>query len=100
MVIDGARGIGKTVLLTELENLAAQQGWVVLRATGRPDSAPTLINTTIPAKIAELDPPAGRTVTAVQVSVFRVDTELLDAPSLKGVPPGTAGLSARHGRTD
>lgn len=78
MVIDGARGIGKTVLLTELEDIAAQHGWIVLRATGREDSVRTLVDTTIPAKIAELAPPAGRTVTAVQVSGFRVDTELLD----------------------
>lgn len=92
MVIDGARGIGKTVLLTELEDLAAQQGWVVLRATGRADSVRTLINTTIPAKIAELDPPAGRTVTAVQVSGFRVDTELLNTPS----PAPTLGTRMRH----
>lgn len=81
MVIDGARGIGKTVLLTELEDIAAQHGWVVLRATGREDSVRTLIDTTIPAKIAELAAPAGRTVTAVQVSGFRVDTKILDTPS-------------------
>ncbi|AJE33465.1 MAG: AAA family ATPase [Corynebacterium humireducens] len=91
MVIDGARGIGKTVLLTELEDIAAQHGWIVLRATGREDSVRTLIDTTIPAKIAELAPPAGRAVTAVQFSGFRVDTELLDVPS----PTPTLGTRMR-----
>lgn len=91
MVIDGARGIGKTALLTELEDIAAQQGWIVLRATGREDSVRMLIDTTIPAKIAEFDPPAGRTVTGVQVSGFRLDTELLHTPS----PTPTLGTRMR-----
>ncbi|MDO5512654.1 ATP-binding protein, partial [Corynebacterium sp.] len=78
MVIDGTRGIGKTVLLTELEDIAAQHGWIVLRATGRGEAVRTLVDTTIPQKIIELSPPHGRTVTAVQVSGFRVDTEILD----------------------
>jgi len=91
LVVDGARGIGKTVLLTELEDIAAQRGWIVLRATGREDSVRTLIDTTIPAKIAELAPPAGRTVTALQVSGFRVDTELLSSPD----PVPTLGTRLR-----
>ncbi|SER41717.1 ATP-binding protein [Corynebacterium cystitidis] len=34
LTISGSRGIGKTVLLTELEDLARTQGWVVIRASG------------------------------------------------------------------
>ena len=77
LIIDGARGIGKTVLLTELEDIAAQRGWIVLRATGRHDMVRTLVDSTIPAKIRELAPPQGRKVTAVSISgLGRVDTEL------------------------
>ncbi|WP_257158430.1 ATP-binding protein [Corynebacterium cystitidis] len=35
LIISGSRGIGKTVLLTELEDLARTRGWVVIRASGR-----------------------------------------------------------------
>ena len=92
MVIDGARGIGKTALLTELEDIAKQHGWIVLRATGREDSVRTLVDTTIPTTIAELAPRAGRTVTAVQFSGFRVDTKLIDVPA----PTPTLGTRMRE----
>ncbi|QGU04877.1 ATP-binding protein [Corynebacterium comes] len=81
LIIDGARGIGKTVLLTELEDIAAARGWIVLRATGRADMIATLVDSTIPSRIHELSPPPTRTVTAVTVGgLGRVDTELLDVP--------------------
>ena len=34
MVLSGARGIGKTVLINELEDIAEARGWVTLRASG------------------------------------------------------------------
>ncbi|GAB2513009.1 Mitochondrial ribosomal death-associated protein 3 [Corynebacterium atrinae] len=90
LIIDGARGIGKTVLLTELEDIAAQQGWIVLRATGRHDMIRTLVESTIPMKIRELAPPPGRKVTGVSITgLGSVDTELTP-----GVDP-TPTLSSR-----
>lgn len=90
LIIDGARGIGKTVLLTELEDIAAQQGWIVLRATGRHDMVRTLVESTIPMKIRELAPPPGRKVTGVSITgLGSVDTELTP-----GVDP-TPTLSSR-----
>lgn len=79
MIISGARGIGKTVLLTELEDIATQAGWVVLRTTGREDTVDTLVKSTIPAKINELDPPAKRNLTGIGVAgVGRVEFEPAD----------------------
>ncbi|MDR7329572.1 ATP-binding protein [Corynebacterium guangdongense] len=68
LIISGARGIGKTVLLTELEDIAAEAGWIVLRATGREDTVDVLVDSTIPEKIRQLDPPATRALTGVGVT--------------------------------
>ena len=68
LIISGARGIGKTVLLTELEDIAAEAGWIVLRATGREDTVEVLVDSTIPEKIRQLDPPAKRTLAGVGVT--------------------------------
>lgn len=92
MVIDGARGIGKTVLLTELEDIARRHGWVVLRASGRQDSVDTLVNTTIPAVINELSPGGSRALTGVQVAGVRVETEVY--PPTEPVP--TLGTRMRE----
>ncbi|MCQ9334782.1 ATP-binding protein [Corynebacterium phoceense] len=48
MIISGTRGIGKTVLLTELEEQAAPLGWITLRASGRGNLVDTLVETTVP----------------------------------------------------
>src|SRR5699024_7974403 len=58
MLISGTRGIGKTVLLTELEDLAEARGWISVRAIGGTGMAEHLIHTAIPAHIARLDPQA------------------------------------------
>lgn len=93
LVIGGARGIGKTVLLTELEDIAISNGWVVLRATGREDTVDTLVNSTIPAKLNELDPPAKRTVTGVSIAgVGRIDSDVADRTE----PVPTLGLRLRE----
>ncbi|MDO5032863.1 ATP-binding protein [Corynebacterium sp.] len=56
LVISGARGIGKTVLLNELEDIAETQGWITLRASGRSTMVEELVNTTIPRIIERLSP--------------------------------------------
>lgn len=68
MVISGARGIGKTALLTELEDIAATRGWIVLRASGRDNPVADLTDTVIPGKILELDPPSRRKVSGVSIA--------------------------------
>lgn len=48
LIISGARGIGKTVLLNELEDIASSRGWITLRASGRSSMVEELVDTTIP----------------------------------------------------
>lgn len=93
LIIGGARGIGKTVLLTELEDLAAVRGWIVLRASGRGDTIEELVNSTIPRRIRELAPPAGRKVTGVGLTgIGRIETELVDSAE----PAPTLGSRLRE----
>lgn len=93
LVIDGSRGIGKTVLLTELEDIATESGWIVLRATGREDMITTLIHSTIPEQIRRLAPAPKRTVTGVRIAgVGSVDTEVLSSPD----PAPTLGSRLRE----
>lgn len=56
LVISGSRGIGKTVLLNELEDRARTQGWIVLRASGRSPIVDDFVETTIPAAIEGISP--------------------------------------------
>ncbi|MEX3626753.1 ATP-binding protein [Corynebacterium sp. LK2514] len=56
LVISGSRGIGKTVLLNELEDRARTQGWIVLRASGRSPIVEDFVETTIPAAIEVISP--------------------------------------------
>ena len=78
MIISGHRGMGKTVLLTELEDIAATEGWVTLRTSGRAHSVQELIESVIPAKIRELSPPNSRTLTGFRVAGVGLNTELVD----------------------
>lgn len=54
MIVSGARGIGKTVLLNELEDSAKAQGWICIRASGRTNMVGELVETTIPRLIEQL----------------------------------------------
>ncbi len=82
LVISGLRGIGKTALVNELEDLAKQQGWLSLRvhATDN-DPIKTLVETTIPALIAEQSPPSKRTITGATIAgIGAIQTTLADNP--------------------
>ncbi|WP_115686283.1 ATP-binding protein [Corynebacterium senegalense] len=68
IIVSGSRGIGKTVLLTELEDIARKRGWIVLRASGREGMADTLTNSTIPEAIHDVNPQPERKVTGVSVA--------------------------------
>ena len=81
ILISGSRGIGKTVLLTELEDIAARQGWVVLRASAREKIAESLMQSAIPEAINHLSPPQRRRITGVSVAGIgsvRTDVESND----------------------
>lgn len=77
ILISGSRGIGKTVLLTELEDIASQQGWVVLRASAREDVDKVLVESTIPEALERLDQPNPRRVTGISIAgIGSVSTEV------------------------
>ncbi|WIM66847.1 ATP-binding protein [Corynebacterium breve] len=79
LIISGSRGIGKTVLLTELEDKARATGWVVIRASGREGMAETLTNSTIPELIESLEPAPKRKFTGFNVAgLGGVRSELVD----------------------
>lgn len=68
ILISGSRGIGKTVLLTELEDIAKQRGWLVLRASAREDIDRVLIESAIPEAVESLDQTTRRKVTGISIA--------------------------------
>lgn len=53
-LIDGHRGMGKTVLLGALGDMAREQGWIVLEENGRPGAVDRLINSEIPLILRDI----------------------------------------------
>lgn len=105
LLISGPRGIGKTVMLNELEDEAMSQGWVVLRAHPYSLIAP-LVDTAIPAALEAVrhEPSGRRRITAVSIAgigsvTTQADQVAQPAPSLitslaqlcSALPP-TAGV--------
>ncbi|WP_222842297.1 AAA family ATPase [Boudabousia marimammalium] len=66
-VITGPRGIGKTVLLNAIEDLALQRGWVYFSETATKGFLPRLIGSA-QAKITELAPKPKRKLTGLSIS--------------------------------
>ncbi|MEJ6548252.1 ATP-binding protein [Corynebacterium sp. USCH3] len=89
LVITGSRGIGKTVLLNEIEDIAATRGWIVLRASARGDIVTELVDSVVPAKIRELDPPTTRRVTGVGITGLGTVTTSLTGPDERNLPRPT-----------
>ncbi|GAA1173705.1 AAA family ATPase [Ornithinimicrobium humiphilum] len=60
LLVSGARGMGKTVVLNELEDIARTRGWLVVRLPEGDDLLGELESSTIPALLAEHDATAVR----------------------------------------
>jgi hypothetical protein len=66
----GARGTGKTVMLTSVEKWASARGWRVVSETANPGFVDRLVKDRLPSLLAEVDPKATkRRLTAVTVPV-------------------------------
>ncbi|WP_151525859.1 ATP-binding protein [Serinicoccus kebangsaanensis] len=78
ILVSGARGMGKTVVLNELEERARTRGWHVLRLPEGPGLLAELERTLLPARLAEHDPGAEqRRVTGAGIGpVGSVSTEI------------------------
>lgn len=75
-IITGARGIGKTALLSAAQDKAAQHGWVVISETATAGFVGR-IGESMRVHLDELGAgPAGRRVTAVGVAGFTLTTQL------------------------
>lgn len=70
-IFTGARGVGKTVMLTELADAAAARGWITIRETATPGLMERLAASTT-KHLTDLDPTAhpGRAVTGVTLPVI------------------------------
>ena len=75
-IITGARGIGKTALLSAAQEAAAGQEWVVVPETATPGFVGR-IGETMRLHLDELGSgPTGRRITALGVAGFTVTTQL------------------------
>jgi hypothetical protein len=81
-IFTGARGVGKTVMLTEVADAAAGMGWVTIAETATPGLIGRLTNAAA-LHLAELGPAAlpGRSVTGVSLPVIGGGLSLSPAPA-------------------
>mgnify|MGYP002735224413 CR=1 FL=1 len=73
IIISGSKGVGKTVLVNEFEDIAAEQGWLTIRAYPSADMISTLVQTTIPEAI-ELVAQQGNTKVLTGASISGIDS--------------------------
>lgn len=103
MLISGARGIGKTVLLSEFEAKAHEAGWSVLLLHTGSSSLSEELRATAVARLRELDPDAvASRLTAAGASGFSASRTVTDRYADQDEPLGDlldrlAVLAAREG---
>lgn len=68
IILSGSRGIGKTVLLSEVEDIARRNGWIVLRLSARQGMSRTLTDSIIPEALDQLKDAPKRKVTGLSVA--------------------------------
>lgn len=101
LLINGARGIGKTALLNELEDIARTNGWVLLRASSNRNMLGELIDTTIPEKINSLRGEPGRRISGASIAGIgsvrtEQETEDIVTPSLSSQLRRLADFTEAH----
>ncbi|RAV32554.1 ATP-binding protein [Corynebacterium heidelbergense] len=88
ILISGLRGVGKTVLLNEVEDIAHKQGWIILRAYPNQEMIADLVNTTVPQAIATIEQPPQRRLSGGSIpGLGSIKTETHDrAEELRPTP--------------
>ena len=61
LLVSGARGMGKTVMLNEAADVARQRGWLVIEETASAGFVTRLVTQHLPEILGELDPHGRRT---------------------------------------
>ncbi len=72
VLIDGERGMGKTVLLNEYEAAAREQGWLAISESGSPGLLDRLSHDHLPRLLAEHDPQGRTRLTSASAGVAAV----------------------------
>lgn len=101
LLINGARGIGKTALINELEDIARTNGWVLLRTSSNKNMLGELIDTAIPEAINSLNGRPGRRISGASIAgIGSLRTEQEDAepvtPSLASQLRRLAEFTGAH----
>ena len=81
MLIEGPRGVGKTVLLNALEDIAREREWTVISETATPGFLARITNDHLQRAIDHLDPPTERRITGVGVAGTSITTQVTPAPA-------------------
>ncbi|MFA4896809.1 ATP-binding protein [Microbacterium sp.] len=81
MLIEGPRGVGKTVLLNALEDIAREREWIVISETATPGFLARVTNDHLQRAIDHLDPPTERSITGVGVAGASITTQVTPAPA-------------------
>ncbi|WP_292836533.1 ATP-binding protein [Microbacterium sp.] len=79
-LIEGLRGVGKTVMVNALEDVARERGWFVVSETATPGFAERITSTHLPRILSVLDPPPARRITGAGVAGATITTTLVDHP--------------------
>ncbi|MFJ2618690.1 AAA family ATPase [Glutamicibacter sp. NPDC087344] len=75
-IYSGARGIGETVMLGEIEDEAIHHGWIVISETATEGLVRRIYSAIRKHKAELLDGPAGRRITGVKLGPLEVAAEL------------------------
>lgn len=100
-LVEGLRGVGKTVLLNAVEDRARERGWIVVSETATPGFTDRIARDHLARAIHRLDPPPTHRLKGVTVGPGAVDLEPQAAPdyplSLRSQLQRAAELNAPRG---
>ena len=100
-LVEGLRGVGKTVLLNAVEARARERGWIVVSETATPGFTDRIARDHLARAIHRLDPPPTHRLKGVTVGPGAVDLEPQAAPdyplSLRSQLQRAAELNAPRG---